>query len=32
MNKHNTVLGQMIVLILRSHFERLVKEHETGNE
>jgi hypothetical protein len=29
MNKHNTILGQMIALISRSHFERLVKEHKT---
>jgi hypothetical protein len=29
MNKHNTVLGQMIALISRSHFEKLVKEHKT---
>jgi hypothetical protein len=29
MNKHNTVLGQMIVFISRSRFEKLVKEHKT---
>jgi hypothetical protein len=29
MNKHNTILGQMIALISRSHFEKLVKEHKT---
>jgi hypothetical protein len=29
MNKHNTVLGQMVALISRSHFEELVKEHKT---
>ena len=29
MNKHNTVLGQMIALISRSSFEKLVKEHKT---
>jgi hypothetical protein len=29
MNKHNTVLGQMIALISRSRFEKLVKEHKT---
>ena len=29
MNKHNTILGQILELISRSHFERLVKEHKT---
>jgi putative transposase len=29
MNKHNTILGQMIALISRSHFEKQVKEHKT---
>ena len=29
MNKHNTILGQMLELIARSHFEKLVKEHKT---
>jgi len=29
MNKHNTILGQMIALISRSHFEKLVKEYKT---
>ena len=29
MNKHNTILGQMIALISRSGFEKLVKEHKT---
>ncbi len=29
MNKHNTILGQMLELISRSHFEKLVKEHQT---
>jgi hypothetical protein len=29
MNKHNTVLGQMLGLISRSRFEKLVKEHKT---
>jgi hypothetical protein len=29
MNKHNTILGQMIALISRSRFENLVKEHKT---
>jgi hypothetical protein len=29
MNKHNTILGQMIQLISRSRFEKLVKEHKT---
>src|SRR5215469_13613389 len=29
MNKHNTVLGQMLELISRSHFKKLVKEHKT---
>ena len=29
MNKHNTILGQMLELISRSHFEKLVKEHKT---
>jgi len=29
MNKHNTILGQMIALISRSVFEKLVKEHKT---
>jgi hypothetical protein len=29
MNKHNTVLGQLIGLISRSHFEKAVKEHKT---
>lgn len=29
MNKHNTILGQMLELVPRSRFEKLVKEHET---
>jgi hypothetical protein len=29
MNKHNTILGQMLELISRSHFEKLVKEYKT---
>ena len=29
MNKHNTILGQFLDLILRSRFEKLVKEHKT---
>jgi len=29
MNKYNTVLGQMLELISRSRFEKLVKEHKT---
>ena len=29
MNKHNTIFGQMIGLISRSRFEKLVKEHKT---
>ena len=29
MNKHNTILGQMLGLISRSRFEKLVKEHKT---
>ena len=29
MNKYNTILGQMIGLISRSHFERQVKEYKT---
>jgi len=29
MNKYNTILGQMIDLISRSHFEKQVKEHKT---
>jgi hypothetical protein len=29
MNKHNTILGQMLELISRSHFEKLVTEHKT---
>ena len=29
MNKHNTILGQMLELISRSRFEKLVKEHQT---
>jgi hypothetical protein len=29
MNKHNTILGQMLQLISRSRFEKLVKEHKT---
>jgi len=29
MNKHNTILGQMLDLISRSHFEKQVKEHKT---
>ena len=29
MNKYNTILGQMIALISRSGFEKLVKEHKT---
>jgi putative transposase len=29
MNKHNTILGQMLELISRSRFEKLVKEHKT---
>src|SRR5215469_16271239 len=29
MNKHNTVLGQMLDLISRSRFEKQVKEHKT---
>jgi putative transposase len=29
MNKHNTILGQMLEFISRSRFEKLVKEHKT---
>jgi hypothetical protein len=29
MNKYNTILGQMLDLISRSHFEKLVKEYKT---
>jgi hypothetical protein len=29
MNKHNTIIGQMLELISRSRFEKLVKEHKT---
>jgi hypothetical protein len=29
MNKYNTIFGQMIAFISRSHFEKLVKEHKT---
>jgi len=29
MNKHNTILGQMLELISRSRFEKLVKEYKT---
>jgi hypothetical protein len=29
MNKHNTLLGQMVALISRSGFEKLVTEHKT---
>ncbi|MDR0475192.1 MAG: DUF4372 domain-containing protein, partial [Treponema sp.] len=29
MNRYNTILGQMIALISRSHFEKQVKEHKT---
>jgi hypothetical protein len=29
MNKHNTILGQMVGLISRSHFEKQVKEYKT---
>jgi hypothetical protein len=29
MNKYNTVLGQMLEFISRSHFEKLAKEHKT---
>jgi len=29
MNKYNTILGQMLELISRSQFEKLVKEHKT---
>jgi len=29
MNKHNTILGQMLALISRSGFEKQVKEHKT---
>jgi len=29
MNKHNTILGQMLDLVSRSRFEKLVKEHKT---
>jgi putative transposase len=29
MNKHNTILGQMLDLVSRSHFAKLVKEHKT---
>src|SRR5215469_15419272 len=29
MNKYNTILGQMLDLISRSRFEKLVKEHKT---
>ena len=29
MNKHNTILGQMLELISRSRFEKLVKKHKT---
>src|SRR5215469_14783775 len=29
MNKHNTIIGQMLELISRSRLEKLVKEHKT---
>ena len=29
MNKYNTILGQMLDMISRSRFEKLVKEHKT---
>jgi hypothetical protein len=29
MNKHNTIIGQLLGLISRSHFEKLVREHKT---
>jgi len=29
MNNHNTLLGQILELVPRSHFDQLVKEHET---
>ena len=29
MNKHNTILGQMLQLISRSRFEKQVKEHQS---
>jgi hypothetical protein len=29
MNKYNTIIGQMLGLISRSHFEKQVKEHKT---
>jgi len=29
MNKYNTIFGQMLEFISRSHFEKLVKEHKT---
>src|SRR5215469_12407778 len=29
MKKHNTILGQMLEVISRSHFEKQVKEHKT---
>jgi hypothetical protein len=29
MNKHNTILGQILALVSRSRFEALVKEHQT---
>jgi len=32
MNKYNTILGQMLDLISRSRFEKLVKEHKTEHE
>ena len=32
MNKYNTILGQMLDLISRSHFEKLVKAHKTEHK
>jgi hypothetical protein len=29
MNKHNTIFGQILALISRSRFEKLVQEHKT---
>ena len=29
MNKHNTILGQMLEVISRSHFEKMVREYKT---
>jgi hypothetical protein len=29
MNNYNTVFGQMLALVSRSRFEKLVKEHKT---